>query len=32
LSEDDGEVFKSHTGVAEFRTLGWYETLLTTRR
>ncbi|OAG37943.1 hypothetical protein AYO21_07793 [Fonsecaea monophora] len=23
LSEDDGEVFKSHTGVAEFRALGW---------
>lgn len=22
--EDDGEVFKSHTGHAEFRALGWY--------
>lgn len=22
--EDDGEVFKSHTGQAEFRALGWY--------
>lgn len=21
--EDDGEVFKSHTGQAEFRALGW---------
>ncbi|OAL20297.1 hypothetical protein AYO22_09009 [Fonsecaea multimorphosa] len=26
LSEDDGEVFKSHTGVAEFRALGWIRT------
>lgn len=22
--EDEGEVFKSHTGHAEFRALGWY--------
>jgi hypothetical protein len=24
IAEDDGEVFKSHTGAAEFRALGWY--------
>jgi hypothetical protein len=24
IVEDDGEVFKSHTGHAEFRALGWY--------
>lgn len=23
LDEDDGEVFRSHTGTAEFRALGW---------
>lgn len=23
MLEDDGEVFKSHTGQAEFRALGW---------
>lgn len=27
LEEDEGEVFKSHTGQAEFRALGWYATL-----
>lgn len=26
VMEDDGEVFKSHTGQAEFRVLGWYVT------
>lgn len=23
ILEDDGEVFKSHTGQADFRVLGW---------
>lgn len=26
--EDDGEVFRSHTGKAEFRALGWYGSIL----
>jgi hypothetical protein len=27
IVEDDGEVFKTHTGAAEFRALGWYVTI-----
>lgn len=27
LDDDEGEVFKSHTGHAEYRALGWYNFL-----